>query len=64
MNEQDVREFRGHIKQITMKAGATENEAEVILQRIGARLNGHTHAEAVDMYPFQPVPEATPSEEK
>ena len=62
ITDADAREFRERIKQITMKAGATENEAEVILQRIGARLNGHTHAEAVEMYPVQPVPEGLEEE--
>ena len=60
MNEQDVREFRERIKAITMKAGATDEEAEVILSRIGARLNGHTHIEAVEMFPdHRPAPEGS-----
>lgn len=55
MDEQDVREFKERVKQITMKyAGASEEQAEIILKRVGARLDGRTHAEAVEMYPDPP----------
>lgn len=49
--DESVREFRARIKDITVRAGATDAQAEVILKRIGARLDGHSHAEAVAMYP-------------
>lgn len=52
ITDEDVREFRERVKQITMKyTGAPEEQAEVILNRIGARLDGRSHAEAVAMYP-------------
>ena len=57
ITDADVREFRERIKQITMKAGATEEQAEVILNRIGARLGGRSHAEAVEMFPDPPAKE-------
>lgn len=51
ITEQDMREFRERVKQIAMKAGMSEGQAEITLQRVGARLAGHTHAEAMAMYP-------------
>ncbi len=58
LTDADIREFRERIKQITMKAGADEETAEAILNRVGVRLSGGSHAEAVAKYPDP----ATPSE--
>lgn len=54
MNDDAGREARAKIRAVIIGGGASEAQAEVILKRIGARLEGYTHAEAVAMYPDAP----------
>lgn len=51
ITDRDATEFRSRVKRITMDAGASEPMADGILSRVGARLRGLTHAEAVTLYP-------------
>lgn len=54
MNKKEANEFRERLISIFMdNYGYTREESKTILARIGARLDGYTHDEVVQMHPLE-----------